>query len=72
MENMEKKPRRRGRPPKEAAGYSETRESLLQAGVEVLTEKGFSSAGIDEILRRVGVPKGSFYHFFGSKEAFGA
>lgn len=37
-----------------------------------MTEKGFSSSGIDEILRRVGVPKGSFYHFFGSKEVFGA
>ncbi|MDU0460920.1 MAG: TetR/AcrR family transcriptional regulator [Geobacteraceae bacterium] len=72
MNVPDKKPRRPGRPPKEAAGYSETRESLLRAGVEVLTEKGFSSTGIDEILRRVGVPKGSFYHFFGSKEAFGA
>lgn len=44
-------PRRRGRPPKELAGYSETRESLLRAGVAVLTEKGFSSTGIEEILR---------------------
>lgn len=72
MNIPDKKPRRLGRPPKDAAGYNETRESLLRAGVEILTEKGFSSTGIDEILRRVGVPKGSFYHFFGSKEAFGA
>jgi TetR/AcrR family transcriptional repressor of nem operon len=72
MTIIDKKSRRLGRPRKEAAGYSETLESLLRAGVEVLTEKGFSSTGIDEILRRVGVPKGSFYHFFGSKEAFGA
>jgi TetR/AcrR family transcriptional repressor of nem operon len=72
MESTVKITRRPGRPPKEAAGYSETRESLLRAGVEILTEKGFSSTGIDEILRRVGVPKGSFYHFFASKEAFGA
>jgi TetR/AcrR family transcriptional regulator, transcriptional repressor for nem operon len=64
-------PRRRGRPPKELAGYRETRESLLRAGVAVLTEKGFSSAGIEEILRDANVPKGSFYHFFASKEAFG-
>ena len=64
-------PRRRGRPPKELAGYSETRESLLRAGVAVLTEKGFSSTGIEEILRNADVPKGSFYHFFASKEAFG-
>ena len=64
-------PRRRGRPPKELAGHSETRESLLRAGVAVLTAKGFSSAGIEEILRDANVPKGSFYHFFASKEAFG-
>lgn len=72
MENIDKKSRRLGRPPKALAGYSETRESLLRVGVEILTEKGFSSVGIEEILRAVGVPKGSFYHFFGSKEAFGA
>jgi len=72
MTDTTKKSRRPGRPPKDAAGYSETRESLLRAGVEILTEKGFSSTGIDEILRRVGVPKGSFYHFFASKEVFGA
>ncbi len=65
-------PRRRGRPPKTSEGVCATREALLRAGVEVLTEKGFSATGIDEILRRVGVPKGSFYHFFASKEAFGA
>jgi TetR/AcrR family transcriptional regulator, transcriptional repressor for nem operon len=65
-------PRRRGRPPKELAGYSETRETLLRAGVATLTEKGFSATGIDEILKSVNVPKGSFYHYFGSKEAFGA
>ena len=65
-------PRRRGRPPKESAGLPETREMLLRTGIEVLTEKGFSATGIDQILRRVGVPKGSFYHYFKSKEAFGA
>lgn len=37
-----------------------------------LTEKGFSATGLDEILKAVGVPKGSFYHYFDSKEAFGA
>lgn len=61
----------RGRPPKQIGGQHETRTALLRAGVEVLTEKGFTATGIDEILRRVGVPKGSFYHYFGSKEAFG-
>lgn len=65
-------PRRRGRPPKRADIHLDTRELLLRAGVEALTEKGFAATGIDEVLRRVGVPKGSFYHYFDSKEAFGA
>lgn len=54
------------------AGYGDTRAALMRAGVVALTEKGFSATGIDEILRSVGVPKGSFYHYFASKEAFGA
>ncbi|WP_418459186.1 TetR/AcrR family transcriptional regulator [Brucella intermedia] len=64
--------RRRGRPPKADAGFSKTRESLVRAGVIALTEKGFSATGLDEILKTVAVPKGSFYHYFDSKEAFGA
>lgn len=65
-------PRRRGRPPKDAgSSYAETRELLIRTGLAVLTEKGYSSVGIDEILRMVAVPKGSFYHYFPSKEAFG-
>lgn len=64
--------RRRGRPPKDASQPGATRAALLRAGVALLTEKGFSATGLDEILKRVGVPKGSFYHYFASKEAFGA
>ncbi len=63
--------RRRGRPPKQRIDLVDTRELLIRAGLEVLTEKGFTATGIEEILGRVGVPKGSFYHFFESKEAFG-
>ncbi|WP_370681394.1 TetR/AcrR family transcriptional regulator [Comamonas sp. GB3 AK4-5] len=62
---------RRGRPPKSRGEDADTRELLVRAGLEVLTEKGFAAAGIDEILGRVNVPKGSFYHYFASKEAFG-
>lgn len=64
--------RKRGRPPKALAGHSETRDALVRAGVAILTEKGFSATGLDEILRSVSVPKGSFYHYFDSKDAFGA
>ena len=37
-----------------------------------MTERGFQVTGIEEVLKRVGVPKGSFYHFFKSKDEFGA
>lgn len=72
MNDMTAKPRRPGRPPKIArADDFDTREVLIRCGVEVLTEQGFMATGIDGILKRVGVPKGSFYHYFASKEAFG-
>lgn len=71
MDTQLQAPRRRGRPPKQRAELIGTRDLLLRAGLEVLTEKGFSVTGLEEILGRVDVPKGSFYHYFGSKEDFG-
>lgn len=62
---------RRGRPPRERVGAAaDTRALLVRTGLAVLTEKGYSAVGLDEILRRAGVPKGSFYHYFSGKEAF--
>ena len=60
MTNIIATPRKRGRPAKAVGDYRETRETLCRAGVAALTEKGFSATGIDEILKSVGVPKGSF------------
>jgi AcrR family transcriptional regulator len=37
----------------------------------VLTETGYLAAGIDAVIKNIAVPKGSFYHCFKSKEAFG-
>lgn len=63
--------RRPGRPPKTDGSQRETRERLVRAGIEALTEHGFASTGIDQVLKKVGVPKGSFYHYFSSKDDFG-
>jgi TetR/AcrR family transcriptional repressor of nem operon len=62
---------RRGRPPKVSRENQDTRAELIRSGLEQLTESGFASSGIDQILKKVKVPKGSFYHYFASKEAFG-
>jgi TetR/AcrR family transcriptional repressor of nem operon len=62
---------RRGRPPKISRDNPDTRAELIRSGLEQLTEQGFASSGIKPILKKVGVPKGSFYHYFASKEAFG-
>lgn len=65
------RPRPRGRPPHGASRLADARERLLREGVATLTERGFSAVGLDEILGAVEVPKGSFYHYFGSKADFG-
>ena len=49
----------------------DTRTMLIRSGLAHLTESGFASSGLDKILKKVGVPKGSFYYYFSSKEAFG-
>lgn len=52
--------------------YEDTREHLLAIGEAVIRSKGFAGVGLAEILAEAGVPKGSFYHYFRSKEGFGA
>ena len=48
-----------------------TREEIVQAGLKCLVEKGFNAVGVQEITDAAGVPKGSFYNHFESKEALG-
>jgi len=46
------------------------KHALLEAGMSIMLEKGYSNTGIQEVLASLGVPKGSFYHYFDSKENF--
>lgn len=48
-----------------------TKERILDAAEGLMLEKSFHSVGLNEILKAVKVPKGSFYHHFESKEQFG-
>jgi len=47
-----------------------TRDLLIDVGLERMHTAGYASAGVKEILELAGVPKGSFYHYFPSKESF--
>jgi TetR/AcrR family transcriptional repressor of nem operon len=48
-----------------------TKERILGAAEGIMLQKSFHSVGLNEILSAVKVPKGSFYHYFQSKEQFG-
>lgn len=48
----------------------DVREHILATGQRIMAGRGYSAVGLNEILTEAGVPKGSFYHYFGSKDAF--
>lgn len=52
--------------------YSDTRQQILSTAQSIILGKGFAAVGLNEILKTAGVPKGSFYHYFESKEHFGS
>lgn len=51
--------------------YDTTKRHILDAGQKIIAVKGFSGVGLSEILSAAAIPKGSFYHYFGSKEQYG-
>src|SRR5258708_3639689 len=48
---------------------SDAREKILSAAQSLIALRGYSALGVAEICKMAGVPKGSFYYFFESKEA---
>jgi TetR/AcrR family transcriptional repressor of nem operon len=50
----------------------DVRERLLEAGVRTFSKSGFNGCSVQDITEAAGVPKGSFYNHFESKEALGA
>lgn len=54
-----------------ATPVTDVRQHILDVARPLLLSKGFTAVGLAEVLAAARVPKGSFYHYFGSKEAFG-
>src|SRR6185437_832690 len=54
------------------ATASSSRDHLIEVGLELMRKHGYGATGLQEILEQAGVPKGSFYHHFSSKEEFAA
>ncbi|MEU5030743.1 TetR/AcrR family transcriptional regulator [Streptomyces milbemycinicus] len=54
-----------------ATRTTDTRRIILDTAQRIMARKGYSAVGINEVLAEAGVPKGSFYHYFASKDAFG-
>jgi len=51
-------------------GYKYQKEDIITSGSELIRKNGYHNVGINEILKTCGIPKGSFYNFFDSKEDF--
>lgn len=49
----------------------ETKQRIIEAGAELIHQRGFNNTGLKDILKAAEVPKGSFYFYFENKEAFG-
>jgi TetR/AcrR family transcriptional repressor of nem operon len=47
-----------------------TKATLIDVGTRLILEQGYHQTGIQDVLQAAGVPKGSFYYYFPSKEAF--
>jgi len=49
---------------------TDKRDLILAKGAQVMTRRGYHGTGVQEIVQAAGIPKGSFYHYFASKEDF--
>jgi TetR/AcrR family transcriptional repressor of nem operon len=48
-----------------------TKRSIIREGARLVHSKGYNNTGLSDILKAAGVPKGSFYFYFKSKDDFG-
>ena len=48
----------------------EVRRRLLESGLTLIGKQGFAGSGVADITTAAGVPKGSFYQYFDSKQSY--
>jgi len=46
------------------------RENIIEGGIQLFSTHGYQGTGIQQILKSLDIPKGSFYNYFKSKEDF--
>lgn len=57
--------------PKTAVAGTDTKDRLLEAAVKLMLKNGYTATSVDEICEAARLTKGSFFHYFESKEALG-
>ena len=53
---------------KRQAAAQETKRKLITAGLELIKEAGFDAINVEDITKKAGVAKGTFYTYFKRKE----
>ncbi|WP_378942492.1 TetR/AcrR family transcriptional regulator [Paracoccus sp. R86501] len=50
---------------------TDARTHILDTGRRLVAQRGYTAVGLGQLLAEAQVPKGSFYHYFASKEGYG-
>ncbi|GEU03336.1 TetR family transcriptional regulator [Bacillus anthracis] len=48
--------------------YEERRKEILETAERLFLTKGYTNTTVNDILKEIGIAKGTFYHYFKSKE----
>lgn len=48
--------------------YEERRKEILETAERLFLKKGYTKTTVNDILKEIGIAKGTFYHYFKSKE----
>jgi TetR/AcrR family transcriptional repressor of nem operon len=59
-----------GEMPSPVKRRDENRNRLLRTGADLLSRQSYAATGVDNVIQQAGLTKGTFYHYFKSKERF--